>query len=698
MRKKILDTSLAVLFSAVALSFAVLTFIGTKNGHSPVPFWDMWNGYLDFYVHAASGDWSAWWAQHNEHRVVLARIFFWMDLAWFRGTSAFLLLVNYLLVCLTAWIFWCMAREQTQSRFPLVGLFLMAWVFSWAQKENMVWGFQSQFILAQLLPLAAFYFLHRAANTPGRPLGPFVWAVGLGVLSIGSMANGVLALPLMTLYALIVRFSWRRIGLLALLSVLGVAAYFHGYEAPPAHGSLGQALRDNPEGLVRYVLLYLGAPLYTFQPSFMTEGMAQWAGAFLILSCVGLTWRALRRPQESTLSLALLMFLLYIGGTALGTAGGRLIFGLSQALASRYMTPVLMAWGALFLLYVPCLRQWPVAWRLVWVPLLILVCWALPVQLNALKPPDSAELYERRLGAFALALGVRDSAQIETIFPSSEQALVIAEVPVQRQLSIFGRAPLKGLRALLDTPVAPDFRQGPVCAGHLDIIRSMDDEQRYHAIRGWFYDPHRQAVPPLVYFVNEHHRIVGFALSGMARPDVASAVTPSAGQSGWRGYLAAQENGRKVTMLDPSTGCHTDVNVPNVLFKIQQPPKAPQALPITVDLSAVQANNQWLGGDFYGSQWPDTAVLGSYVHSDADVGEIRLRLRRGDKLLYRSGPTGSAQRLRIEGFPVVEMPVALEWIVLDFSQPQLPDEFTTHFTDEGPRWGEWSAIAVKKKN
>jgi hypothetical protein len=41
---------------------------------------DMWNGYLGFFTKLSDGDWSAWWGQHNEHRIFLARLFFWFDL------------------------------------------------------------------------------------------------------------------------------------------------------------------------------------------------------------------------------------------------------------------------------------------------------------------------------------------------------------------------------------------------------------------------------------------------------------------------------------------------------------------------------------------------------------------------------------------------------------------------------------------
>ena len=45
-------------FSSSALrSFGYLAVAGAVSAYSPVPFSDMWNGYLDFFVRASSGDW-----------------------------------------------------------------------------------------------------------------------------------------------------------------------------------------------------------------------------------------------------------------------------------------------------------------------------------------------------------------------------------------------------------------------------------------------------------------------------------------------------------------------------------------------------------------------------------------------------------------------------------------------------------------
>ena len=63
-------------FAFFAFAMVLLAMIGGVRRYSPIPFGDMWNGTLGFFVRIQDGDYSAWWAQHNEHRIVLARILF----------------------------------------------------------------------------------------------------------------------------------------------------------------------------------------------------------------------------------------------------------------------------------------------------------------------------------------------------------------------------------------------------------------------------------------------------------------------------------------------------------------------------------------------------------------------------------------------------------------------------------------------
>ena len=43
------------------------------------------------------------------------------------------------------------------------------------------------------------------------------------------------------------------------------------------------------------------------------------------------------------------------------------------------------------------------------------------------------------------------------------------------------------------------------------------------------------------------------------------------------------------------------------------------------------------------------------------------------------------------------LPVAAEWVTLDFSNRSLPERFTVTLADDGQGWGEWLAVALMDK-
>jgi hypothetical protein len=674
--KDICRDKIELAFMVAAAAFLGLAIIGGLRGYSPVPFWDMWDAYLNFYLNLGSGDWSAWWVPHNEHRPVLAKIFFWMDLAWFHGSVWFLLLINYLLAGCIWLVFWLFAQEAAADQLKFIRFFLLAWVFSWSQEDNFSWGFQSQFFLAQLLPLSAFYFLYLSANYRTKSRAYFILAAIFGILSIGSMANGVLALPLMTLYAVLGRLGWRKSLLLAGLSLAAAWVYFLGMQTSGLLNLFSLALRQNLLGLIQFVLLYLGGPFfYLCGKGKAAQNVAQLAGLFLLISSLAFAWRAWRGSRDSTLSLALLTFILYIGGTAAVTAVSRLHFGFEYASTSRYMTPALMAWASLLILGLPTLLRLPDAITgKLWIAFLLLLMFMLPTQLKALQSHQQV-LFERNIAALALALGILDQAQIGTIHDQPDAALPLAKKAAAGNLSVFGRPPLKNARERLGTQSALGAAAAAPCQGHLDAVQKIIGDARYLQVSGWIFNPATHSVPDVVDLVDSQGRVVGLALTGQPRLDVAQAVAPAAAYSGFKGYLSADQQGKTVTLQDTAGSCQLSIQVPNISYHHSQGHS--EAVAVTVSHAQGLPSKAWLERDHYQSCF----------------------LRRGDRLLYRSGPTSGRQFVELVGspFPLLSLPPGPEWTQLAFSHQTLPDEFDVNFSDRGSGRGEWSALAGRAK-
>ena len=551
-------------FGVFSTLFVVLAIIGGFRSYSPIPFWDMWGGYLGFFLRVSDGDVSVWWAQHNEHRIVLSRVLFWVDIEFFDGASWFLIAVNYFLVGANALLFWRILRSATATEKPsndelVLSFFLIAWLFLWTQKENLTWGFQSQFILAQLLPLCALYWLHKSVvgNRAGRN---FLVACGFGLASVGTMANGILVLPLMMIYALFTRQRIARVAVLFFLSVVTLYLYFYNYQAPAHHGSLLQAIKEEPVDLLQYVLIYVGSPFgYLVGKGTFGRIVAMLMGVFLVGSSVRFAIKSLRSPREATLVWALLFFILYIGGTALGTAGGRLIFGVNQALSARYTTPALMAWAALLILYTPTilmsLRMGEKKY------IFILLSLALPMlvcQLIALKPEDRM-LFDKQIAMLALELGVKDQKQVKYVYPDVQGVLSVAEKSSAKNLSVFGMYPYQNMREQLGTSIQQSAL--PECSGNLDAVEIIDGENRYTRIRGWIFNPTSNTIPEVIRLLNAAGTVVGYVLPGESRADIAELMGRKARYAGYRGYILADQTFVELTLLGEGT-CQMQVSIP----------------------------------------------------------------------------------------------------------------------------------------
>ncbi len=563
-----------ILSGLVALVFILLAIIGGVRGYSPVPYWDMW-GALDFYIKISEGHHEAWWAQHNEHRIVLARLLSWIDFSLFNGSRVFLVIFNYILVLVSFTLLYACTRERLEfDQKPIgkhaIGLLLLTLLFSWIQQENLVWPFQSSFFLAQLLPLIAFYLIHKAYVSKARSNAFFATACVTGVLSMGTLANGVITLPLMTMLAAVLRMGRRRILILAVLTLLTTLLYFYNFSASDSQHSAASTLRQHPLELLQYVLTYLGGPFYYISGTFFKYGnllLAQTAALFLIGSSVFFTYRSLRSPSHSSLQWSLLTFLLYIGGTALATGLGRLTFGIEQSLSSRYMTPALMAWSSILVLYAPALSRRISNYPVRSISLILTVqLLFLPYQLKALHF-RSIDLFERRVAALALELGVRDSKQIYSVFPFTDPILKLAKVAADKDLSIFGHPLLKDSAQQMGRN-RPD-RSSAHCIGILEPASVQIEDDRTVRIQGWMTHTDRKTVPEKIEILNQNRNIVGYALTGQPTGKMKLAVKPDVALAGFKGYLLSGLAGKPLILKGLNPDCELPSMVPPHSTSIQ---------------------------------------------------------------------------------------------------------------------------------
>ncbi len=375
---------LALLLAALPLGCLIAAFYFYAVD---LPVWDEWWGFVPLLQKYFSGtlQFADFWAQHNEHRIVLPKLLLLglamvsdYDVRWDMAASIVFALLFY--ACIGLHLF--LNRRALGMERGWIWLWaLTAYaVFSLRQHENWFWGFQVQWYMNVFgMALGAFVLTNKRL-TPGV----FAVLVCCGLFSLFSLSAGALYWVLVPVFLLLMQLRGATIPriwayLCVWCALFGVLLFFYflGLAGGNYPGGLLHFFKTPGDG-VRYVLLYLGG-LLTEIGSMDLFSLAVGAAGLAIFLCGGvwILWRANAARCRASL------FFLFLGSYALGcalvTGLGRSGFGLSQASSSRYTTISLLLWLAvLYLLYAAVanasFREWKEKLRGAVLVLLLCAC------------------------------------------------------------------------------------------------------------------------------------------------------------------------------------------------------------------------------------------------------------------------------------------------------------------------------------
>lgn len=301
-----------------------------------VPFGDQWE-LIEHIQLLVSAELSLpdLWSQHNEHRLFFPRAVM-LGLAWASSwDTRYEMAFSVVVAAASFGALWLLIRRT----FPAgrwwvpatVAVATSLVVFSPAQWENWLWGWQIQWFMNVFALLCAVVVL--ALWPRNRP----AWqAVALGAVAalLGhySLANG-LFIWLACLPLLVFDQRYRHlVGVWVVAGGLSTAAYLNNYEKPGNHPAYSEFFAQPAESW-EYVTVYLGR-LY-----FENQLWASLAGSALLVTFLGLCgWLVLGRREMLLQAAPWLAVGFYALLSALVTAIGRAGFGAEQANSSRYTT------------------------------------------------------------------------------------------------------------------------------------------------------------------------------------------------------------------------------------------------------------------------------------------------------------------------------------------------------------------------
>lgn len=498
--------------------------------YSALPHWDEWALFDHLAIGNASLPWL--WAQHNEHRIFVPKLFFLIDVYFFRGTQAFLLTSIFFIQLLQTALLSFSLRTLGGMRGSAwrTGTGLIAYcILCPTQQENLIWGFQLQFVIpaamATLATLALLLYYRK----------PRAWLLATSILAATiatwSLANGMLLWPLLLLAALLLAMRRSTLLVIALFGVANIGLYLYRYHrpGPPAQfpGLILAADRT-----LHYVAVYFGSTFVRHSSGWspLLAGTAGLCAALVMIAGI-----LPQRGRASLLQLELSLLMLLCIATAFITASGRLHLGLEQATASRYQTFALLFWCSLGLALLFSLQRHTTRLSLFSGFLLVLM---LGFGTQVRLPLIDAQWRQLRLKRISLALltGVQDPAALADAYPDPQVVLRAAKYMKDHSLSIFAGS----FYAQLGQPFDATYQVRPAteCAGYISSTRVLPaDGGQALRITGYAWDKQSNR-PARDIVVVTNDRIGGYGTS-VSIPQDSAAATPNSDPArfGWIAYV-----------------------------------------------------------------------------------------------------------------------------------------------------------------
>lgn len=279
------------------------------------------------------------WVQHNEHRLPLPRLIFWI---LFQLTHDFRsgMVLQVLLLSVTAFGFLRLAR-RIRGQSSIADAFFPIALLHWGHVENFVMGYQICFALTAC---GVFGLLAVIANTTeaNRARSGYL-AGGVLLLLATTGGSGLAFVPPVCAWLLYLGYRERASGLLVIvaIAIAYIGFYLSGYARPPAHPSPNWSQPERAGVVAAQVLgMSVGTP-----------AMSNWPiAASYAIGVVAVTLFLLIRSR----SLGLLMLLAGAVGLAIAIGIGRSGFASdTMGLWSRYS---LLTVPVLGIAYIVCLQ------------------------------------------------------------------------------------------------------------------------------------------------------------------------------------------------------------------------------------------------------------------------------------------------------------------------------------------------------
>lgn len=500
------------------------------SDYSGALYWDEWDSRLSMDLPLSDLNWGLLWQQHNEHRLVISKILFFLDFKLFNGSNMPLIVINFVVVGLTI-ISVYRVVSLARYRIPKNTVTLIVYIFtlgslSILQIENFSWGFQVQFFLSVLLPVISF--LYYLKFTSGNLKFHLFLAYFFALAALGTMASGNFSMVVIFLTSIYLRRDIREVVLNGVLSTILLLAYSFNYASE--NSSPIETLIQHPNFVLRYVITYFASPINQLTYSQIPEFAAAFTGIIYLFFAKRIFYAMKVRETEEISTFGFMVFL-YSILIALVSAGGRYYFGVDQANSSRYTTISLLGWFGVMLVLLSNRRTTFKSRRSSWLYLaFILTLMLLPFQIVNANSINDVK-YQRNLASIALLHNVQDDSTSIALYPNGQRLVELSQPLIEKQKSIYTKAFIEKYNPRYVS--LSDMSDKPNCLGFVDHIRESSDGKGYF-VEGWTATNIGKTSSLDLLSTDEQGNVIGAGISGFTRLDVAQQLGSWSSKAGFK--------------------------------------------------------------------------------------------------------------------------------------------------------------------
>jgi MFS family permease len=504
--------------------------------HVPVPYFDEWDQFpqmialrdADF---STSNVFTYAWAQHNEHRIVIPKFIYFLDMTYFDYKGYFPLVCIFIFqTMVVGMLAWLLVSNKNYLLAKLLFIsFAIVAVFDLTQYENFLSTFQTSFVGCFAFAVTALVLYAKYVESERRAY--LFSAVIFASLSSLSLASGLFIWLALALLAYFIRAkhyvqSFAFVGTFLMFLLL----YLHGYISPAIHANPVDSLIHHPLLVLNFLAIWLGNIAGTVSAAKLLGSIGLFALIVLVVYLVRGEKRT-HHVQIYTL-LGICLFVLMAGFVI---SLGRINFGVEQAMASRYSTPVLLFWMGLLGSFLLVALE---SGRALLIRAAVMFVLAAYVGLLAhhSRGENAMIAFQNQLsqGYLGITTGAYNNRPqlLLSVYPIP--GLIIDKINLLRShhLSSFSASRAKPFEmGSLFSSLGNHHRQ---CMGHVNSVSAVAKDT--YQITGWAWNEASSSFPEWIYLV-KGGKVIGLGKPGIQRPDVITAI-PSINKIrvGWQGF------------------------------------------------------------------------------------------------------------------------------------------------------------------